>query len=420
MSGTSARRESVRAVAPFSVDAVRRDFPLLSLRQDGRPLVFLDNAASTQKPQSVIDRIREFYSAENANIHRGVYRLSERATAEYEAVRTKVAKLLNAPSPSEVIFTKGTTESINLVASSFGRRFLQAGDEIVLSQLEHHSNIVPWQMIAAERGATIRVIPMDEHGALRLDEARKLFSAKTRILSVGHISNALGTVNPVRELVQMAHAVGASVLLDGAQAIAHEIVDVQALGCDFYAFSSHKLFGPTGVGVLWGRKELLDSMPPYQGGGDMIRTVSFSGTTYADLPHKFEAGTPPIAGVIGMGTAIDYLMGLDRSGIAIHEQRLLKLATDLLSDVPGVRILGTAPHKSSIVSFTMEGIHPHDLGTILDKQAVAVRAGHHCAQPVMEFFDVPATARASFAFYNTREEVDKLADAIQKVIEVFA
>jgi cysteine desulfurase / selenocysteine lyase len=407
------------ARARLDVSSLRRDFPILSEKVNGNPLVYLDNAATSQKPTAVLDSLESYYRHDNSNIHRGVHTLSERATKAYEAARGKVKDFLNARSLEEVIFVRGTTEAINLVAHSYGAKFLKAGDEILLSAMEHHSNIVPWQMIAEHTGAKIRVIPMDDHGELMLEEFKKLLSPRTKILALVHVSNALGTINPVAEMTRMAHDVGAVVLLDGAQAVPHIAVDVQALGCDFYAFSSHKIYGPTGVGVLWGRKELLEHMPPYQGGGDMIRHVTFGRTIYNALPYKFEAGTPHIAGGIALGAALDYvsLVGLD--AIAAHEADLLAYATQAVSEVPGVRLIGTAKAKAGVLSFMLEGIHPHDIGTILDHSGIAIRTGHHCAQPVMDRFGVPATARASFALYNTREEIDALVKGLYKVIEVF-
>jgi cysteine desulfurase/selenocysteine lyase len=404
----------------FDVERVREDFPILRLKVNDKPLVFLDNAASSQMPQQVIDRYVKYRTSEHANIHRGVHYLSEVATREYEAVRGKVRGLLNAREEREIVYTSGTTESINLVAHGYGRKFIGQGDEIILSVLEHHSNIVPWQMLAEEKGASIRVIPCDDAGQLLVDEYRKLFSARTRFVGLTHVSNALGTVNPVKEMVAIAHAHGVPVLVDGAQAAPHLEVDVQDLDCDFYAFSGHKMCGPTGVGILYGKAEHLQAMQPFKGGGDMILSVTFEKTVYADIPHKFEAGTPPIAEVIGLGAAIDYLRAIGLAAIKAHEDELLRYATDRVGAIDGVRLIGTASHKAAVLSFEVEGVHPHDVGTLLNEDAVAVRTGHHCAQPVMQRFGVPATARASFAFYNTLQEVDVLVDAIRKVQKVFA
>jgi cysteine desulfurase/selenocysteine lyase len=397
----------------------RTDFPILKTKVQGKPLVYLDNAATTQKPQTVIDAERDYYSNYNANVHRGVHSLSQRATDAYENARGKVQQLINAASPNEIIFVRGTTEAINLVAQSYGRSRLQAGDEIILSHMEHHSNIVPWQMLCQQTGAKLRVIPVDDLGELQMEIFETLLNERTRLVAVTHISNALGTINPVKAIIDLAHQRGVPVLLDGAQAIAHVAVDVQALDCDFYAFSAHKLYGPTGVGVLYGKAALLEAMPPYQGGGDMIRSVSFEETTYNTLPYKFEAGTPNIAGVIGLGVAIDYVSSIGFEALVSHEQALLSYATPSLAAVPGLRIIGSARKKTGILSFVLEGVHPHDIGTILDGEGVAIRAGHHCTMPLMERFGVPATARASFALYNTRQEVDALVAAVYKAQEVF-
>jgi cysteine desulfurase / selenocysteine lyase len=397
----------------------RTDFPILKTKVHGKPLVYLDNAATTQKPLSVIEVENQYYRHYNANVHRGVHSLSQSATDAYEEARAKVQHLINAASPNEIIFVRGTTEAINLVAQTFGRRRLQAGDEIILSRMEHHSNIVPWQMLSEQTGAGLRIIPVDDRGELQMEVFESLLNERTRLVAVTHVSNALGTINPVKRIIEQAHARNVPVLLDGAQAIAHLLVDVQALDCDFYAFSGHKLYGPTGVGVLYGKAALLDAMPPYQGGGDMIRSVSFEGTTYNTLPFKFEAGTPNIAGVIGLGAAIDYVTSIGFEAIAAHEQMLLAYATPLVAGVPGLRIIGNAREKTGILSFVMEGVHSHDIGTILDREGVAIRAGHHCTMPLMERFGVPATARASFALYNTRQDVDALVAAIHKVKEVF-
>ncbi len=404
----------------LDVVSIREDFPALKLKVHGRPLVYLDNAATTQKPNVVIERLRRYYSVENANIHRGVYTLSQKATEQYELARTKVQRFINAAEPREIIFTRGTTESINLVASSFGRVNVRAGDEIILSAMEHHSNIVPWQMLCEQTGARLRVIPMNDRGELLIDEYVKLFSPRTKMVAVVHLSNSLGTINPVKQITAIAHEHGVPVLIDGAQWVAHGKTDVQDIGCDFYAFSGHKLFGPTGIGVLYGKARLLDAMPPYQGGGDMIASVTFEKTTYNELPYKFEAGTPNIAGAIGLGAAIDYAaeLGLDR--IARYERDLFEYATQAIQTVPGLRLVGTAESKASVLSFVMDRIHPHDIGTILDGEGIAIRTGHHCCQPVMDRFEIPATARASLSLYNTREEVDALVAGLHKVIGVFA
>lgn len=411
---------AVKTMSNWDVEKIRRDFPILATEVNGKPLVYLDNAASSQVPQSVIDRTSKYLAEEHSNIHRGVHYLSQHATTAYEAAREKVKRFINAPDVNCCIFVRGTTEGINLVAYSYGKGFIDEGDEIVISQMEHHSNIIPWQVVAEERRAKIRVIPMNERGELIIDEYENLLNERTKIVAVGHVSNSLGTVNPVKEMIATAHKFGIPVCVDAAQSVPHFPVDVQDLDADFYVFSGHKMFGPTGSGVVYGKREWLDKMPPYQTGGSQIRTVTFEKTTYAPLPAKFEAGTPAIAAGIGLGAAIDYINALDFEAAAAYEHELLEYATQRLSDIPEVKIIGTAAEKASVLSFEIEGIHPHDIGTILDQQGIAIRAGHHCAQPVMQFFDVPATARASFAFYNTREEVDKLADAVQKVIEVFA
>ncbi len=405
---------------PFDVEKIRADFPILRTLAHGKPLVYVDNGATSQKPRQVIEATARYYEAQNANIHRGVYELSENATAAYEGVRAKAARWIGAPDPREVIFVRGTTEGINLVASSWGRKNLGAGDEVVITAMEHHSNIVPWQMICGERGATLRVIPMNRQGELLMDEAAKLITPRTKMVAVVHVSNSLGTLNPVKELAALAHAAGAVLLIDGAQAAPHMPVNVAELGCDFYTVSGHKTFGPTGVGLLWGRGALLDDMPPYQGGGDMIRNVTFEKTTFAPLPAKFEAGTPNIAGVVGLGAAIDYLAALPWDAVHAHEQDLLHYAVEQLCDVPGVTLIGTARHKASVVSFVLDGVHPHDVGTIVDQEGVAVRTGHHCTQPVMDFLGISATTRASFAFYNNRADVDALAAAVRKVQKVFS
>ena len=403
----------------FPVEAFRQDFPILASSVRGKPLVYLDNAATTQKPRQVIDALNDYYRRYNSNIHRGLHTLSEQATNAYEAARGKIRTFINAASDKEVIFTRGTTEGINLVAQSYGRSRLAAGDEIIVSEMEHHSNIVPWQLLREQTGAALKVIPINDDGELMMDEYAKLLSDKTRIVAVAHVSNALGTVNPVAAIAQLAHEAGAVVVLDGAQAAPHEKIDVQALDCDFYAFSGHKLFGPTGVGALYGKQALLEDMPPYQGGGDMIKMVTFAKTLYNDLPYKFEAGTPYIAGVIGLGAAVDYVNEAGMERIADYEQALLQYATAEVGAIAGVRLIGTAKERAGVLSFVVDGIHPHDLGTLLDHEGIAVRAGHHCAMPVMERFNIPATARASFAFYNTFDEVDKLTAAIHKAISVF-
>jgi cysteine desulfurase/selenocysteine lyase len=397
----------------------RHHFPLLRQRVNGKPLVYLDNAATSQKPQIVIDAMMKYYEEENSNIHRGVHSLSERATAAYEGVRGKVQRFINAAHPREIIFVRGTTEAVNLVASSYGRRAVGSGDEVIITWMEHHSNIVPWQMLCEEKGARLRVVPIDDRGVLDLEAFRTMLSPRTKIVGVTHVSNALGTINPVREITAMAHAHGVPVLVDGAQAVPHMKVDVRELDCDFYAFSAHKMFGPTGVGVLYGKTHLLEAMPPYQGGGDMIASVTFEKTLYNEIPHKFEAGTPNIGGGIGLGAAIDYLLQIGVGAIESFEQELLAYATEKVSALPGVRIIGTAPRKAGVLSFVMDAAHPHDIGTILDLEGIAIRTGHHCAQPVMQRFGVPATARASFAFYNTKEEIDALVRGIEKVREVF-
>jgi cysteine desulfurase/selenocysteine lyase len=412
--------EAVRQMNNWDVEKIRKDFPVLSQTVNGKPLVYLDNAASSQVPQMVIDRGSKYLAEEHSNVHRGVHYLSQHATTAYEAAREKVKRFINAREAKECIFVRGTTEGINLVASSYGRKFINEGDEIIVSGMEHHSNIVPWQIIAEERGARIRVIPLNEQGELIIDEYENLLNERTKMVAAAHVSNSLGTINPLKEMIATAHKFGVPVCVDAAQSVPHFPVDVQDLDCDFYAFSGHKMYAPTGSGVLYGKREWLDQMPPYQSGGGMIRSVTFEKTTYAPIPDKFEAGTPAIAAAIGLGAAIDYINSIDFEAAAVYEHELLEYAVRRLADIPGVKIIGTARNKASVLSFTIEGVHPHDIGTILDQEGIAVRAGHHCAQPVMQFFDVPATARASFAFYNTKEEADKLADAVQKVIEVFA
>jgi cysteine desulfurase/selenocysteine lyase len=397
---------------------VRKDFPALAQKVHGKPLVYLDNAATTQKPRAVIEAITRFYEEDCANVHRGVHQLSERATEGFEEARRKVQRFLGAGDHREIVFVRGATEGINLVAHSFVRPRLRAGDEILITAMEHHSNIVPWQIVAEEKQAHLRVAPMNGNGELILEEFERLLGPRTRLVSVAHVSNALGTVNPVAELVAMAHARGIPVLVDGAQAAPHEPLDVSALGCDFYVFSGHKTYGPTGIGVLYGKAQHLESMPPYQGGGDMIRSVTFEKTLYNDIPYKFEAGTPHIAGAIGLGAALDYLESLGRDAVAAHEAELLDYATALVSRLPGVRIIGTARRKAAVLSFALDGIHPHDAATVLDHEGVAVRAGHHCAQPVMDYFGLPATLRASFGLYNTSEEVDLLVRGLERVREI--
>ena len=405
---------------PFDVERLRADFPILQLQIDDKPLVYLDNAASSQMPQQVIDRLVRYQTSEHANIHRAVHYLSETATAEYEAARRKLQRFINAPEEREVIFTSGTTDAINLVMHGYGRKFIKAGDEIILTTLEHHSNIVPWQMLAEETGAAIRVVPINDAGELLLDEYQNLFNERTKLVGVMHVSNALGTINPVKQMIAFAHAHGVPVLVDGAQAVPHLKVDVQDLDCDFYAFSGHKLCGPTGIGVLYGKAALLEKMQPFKGGGDMILSVTFEKTTYNTIPHKFEAGTPPIAAAIGLGAAVDYLSAIGMDAIGKHELSLLNYATEQMKYLPGVRIIGTARNKAAVISFTVDGVHPHDVGTLLNQEGVAVRTGHHCVQPVMQRFNVPATSRASFAFYNTLAEVDTLIAGIRSVQKVFA
>ena len=403
----------------LDVDKIRADFPILKQKIHGKPLVYLDNGATSQKPQVVVEALNRYYTSENSNIHRGVHFLSEQATAAYEAARQKIKRFVNARSEQEIIFVRGTTEAINLVAQSYGRTFLKPGDEIIVSAMEHHSNIVPWQILCEQTGARLRVIPINHDGELVLDEYRRLLSEKTKLVSVTHVSNALGTIVPVKEMVRLAHERQVPVLVDGAQAVPHLKVDVQDLGCDFYAFSGHKLFGPTGVGILYGRSDLLEAMPPYQGGGDMISLVTFEKTHYNVLPYKFEAGTPHIAGGIGLGAAVDYLESLDWQQVAAHEHSLLSHATAALSDIDGLRIIGTAKEKVGVVSFVFDHVHAHDVGTILDQEGVAVRAGHHCAMPVMQRFGVPATTRASFALYNTLQEIDVLVRGVHRALKVF-
>ncbi len=407
------------AHARLDVERWREDFPILNQTVHGQPLVYLDSAATAQKPKSVIDREALYYATLNANVHRGIHTLSQQATDAFEGARETVRRFLNAASTREIVFVRGATEAINLVAQSHGRARLQAGDEIVVTEMEHHSNIVPWQLLCAQSGAILRVAPIDDAGELRLDAYHALLGSRTKIVALAHVSNALGTINPVRKVIDLAHAAGAVVLLDGAQAAPHLEVDVQALGCDFYALSGHKLYGPTGIGVLYGKESLLDAMPPYQGGGDMIRRVTFAETTYNALPFKFEAGTPNVAGAIGLGAAIDYVTQIGLDVIAAHEHALLENATRRARDFPGLRLIGTAREKAAVLSFVVEGVHPHEIGTVLDQYGVAVRTGHHCAMPVMDRFGVPATVRASFALYNTLEDVDALFGGLEKVRELF-
>ena len=404
----------------FDVERIRADFPVLRQMVNGKPLVYLDNAASSQVPQVVIDRGSAYLEDEHSNIHRGVHYLSQKATTAYEGAREKVKRFINAREAKECIFVRGATEGINLVMHGYGRKFIRTGDEIIISAMEHHANIVPWQMLCEEKGAMLRVIPMNDAGELLQDEYNSLLNEKTKFVAFTHVSNALGTINPVKQMIDQAHKYGVPVLIDGAQSAPHLLVDVQDLDCDFYAFSGHKMFAPTGSGIIYGKAELLEKMNPFQGGGDMIRSVTFEKTTYAGLPNKFEAGTPAIASQIGLGAAIDYLNSIDREQAAAHEHELLRYATERLKAIEGVRIIGTAREKTSVLSFVIDDIHPHDIGTILDQEGIAVRAGHHCAQPVMQRFNIPATARASFAFYNTKEEVDVLARTIEKVVEIFS
>jgi cysteine desulfurase/selenocysteine lyase len=403
----------------FDIEAARRQFPILARMVHGKPLVYLDNGASAQRAQPVIDAVDDYERHHHANIHRGVHTLSQEATTLYEGARDRVARFINAPSRNEIIFVRGTTEAINLVAQSYARPMLKPGDEVLITHLEHHANIVPWQMVCEQTGASLVVAPMDARGEVHLDAVVALMSPRTKILACAHVSNALGTILPVRALIAAAKARGIVTLIDGAQAISHMAVDVQELGCDFYAFSAHKMYGPTGVGVLYGRERLLDRMPPWQGGGEMILAVTFAKTTYNTLPNKFEAGTPNISGGIGLGAAVDFLSGLDLDAARAHEDALLHHASGALSKIPGLRIVGTAPDKASLVSFVVAGVHPHDLGTILDEDGIAVRTGHHCAMPVMDYFKLPATARASFAFYNTFEEIDRLCEGIERARKIF-
>ncbi len=408
-----------RSSSTFDVERIRADFPILKLTVNDKPLVYFDNAASSQMPQQVIDRLVRYQTTQHANINRAVHYLSEVATSEFEGARRTLQHFINAHEEREVIFTSGTTDSINLVMQGYGRKFIGAGDEIILTTLEHHSNIVPWQMLAEEKGAKIRVVPINDAGELLIDEYEKLFNERTKFVGVTHVSNALGTINPIKEMIAFAHARGVPVLVDGAQAAPHIKVDVQDLDCDFYAFSGHKLCGPTGIGILYGRAALLENMQPFKGGGDMILSVTFEKTTYNTIPHKFEAGTPPIAAAIGLGAAVDYLSEIGMDAIAAHELALLKYASEQINAMPGVRIIGTAEHKAAVLSFAVDGVHPHDIGTLLNQEGVAVRTGHHCAQPVMQRLHVPATSRASFAFYNSMDEVDALIAGIRTVQKIF-
>lgn len=402
----------------LNVEEIRKDFPILHRQVNGKPLVYFDNGATSQKPQQVIDVINRYYQHENSNIHRGIHTLSQEATDAYEKARTTVQQFINAKHHHEVIFTSGTTGSINLVASSFGKKHLQAGDEIIISAMEHHSNIVPWQMICEEKGAILKVIPISDKGELLMDEFEKLLSSKTKLVSITHVSNTLGTINPVKEIIKLAKAVGAAILIDGAQAVPHTKVDVQALDCDFYAFSAHKMFGPTGVGILYGKEAILNDLPPYQGGGDMIKTVTFEKTTYNELPHKFEAGTPNIVGGLGLAAAIDYMNNIGIANIEAYEHELLNYATGKIKQIEGVRIIGEAANKASVLSFLVDGTHPSDIGMIIDKLGIAIRTGHHCTEPLMNRFDIPGTARASFAFYNTKEEIDVFIKALERAVNM--
>ncbi len=404
----------------FDAKQVRALFPILKEKVHGKPLVYLDSAASSQKPQSVIDAERFYYEQINSNIHRGVHLLSEKATQAYEGARSKVKDFIHAKSEKEIIFVRGTTEGINLIASSFGKKFIEEGDEIIISAMEHHSNIVPWQMLCEERKAVLKVIDMNEQGELKMDSFAKLLTSKTKLISIVHISNSLGTINPIREVIAQAHARNIPVVIDGAQAIHHVPINVQELDCDFYVFSGHKMYGPTGVGIVYGKENWLDQMPPYQGGGDMIRSVRFTKTTYNDLPYKFEAGTPNIAGGIALGAAVDFISSIGIESLAVYEHELLNYATEKISEIEQVKLIGTAKNKSSVVSFTTGDIHPHDIGTILDREGVAIRTGHHCTQPVMEFFGIPATSRVSLACYNTKEEIDVCVFALKKAIKMFS
>jgi cysteine desulfurase / selenocysteine lyase len=416
---TALAQRSSSTAPGLDVEKVRKDFPILGQEVRGKPLVYLDSAATSQKPRAVIDAVARYYLQDNANVHRGVHLLSERATKEYEDAREKVRRFINAARTEEIVFVRGTTEAINLVAQTYGRTRVRAGDEVLITEMEHHSDIVPWQLLCEEKGAVLRVAPIDDDGQLLVDELQHMLGPRTRLLALAHVSNTLGTVNPVRRIVEIAHRQGVPVLLDGAQAAPHFPIDVRALDCDFYAFSGHKLFGPTGIGVLYGRSELLEEMPPWQGGGDMISSVTFEKTTWNKLPHKFEAGTPDIAGAIGLGAAIDYVSALGFAAIGAHEHDLLSYATEAVGEVPGLRLIGTAKEKASVLSFVLREVHPHDVGTILDQEGIAIRTGHHCTQPLMRRLGVPATARASLAFYNRRSEVDALVAGLHKVQEIF-
>jgi len=402
----------------LNISQIRKDFPILKREVNGKPLVYFDNGATSQKPQVVIDAITNYYTNENSNIHRGIHTLSQEATDAYEKARTTVQQFINAKHNHEIIFTSGTTGSINLVASSFGKKYIQAGDEIIISTMEHHSNIVPWQMLCEEKGAVLKVIPINDKGELLLEEFKKLLSSKTKMVAITHVSNTLGTINPVKEIIKLAKAVGAFVLIDGAQAVPHTKVDVQALDCDFYAFSGHKMFGPTGVGILYGKESILNELPPYQGGGDMIKTVTFEKTTYNELPHKFEAGTPNIVGGIGLGVAINYMNSIGIDNIEAYEHELLAYATEQIKQIEGVRIIGEAQNKASVLSFLVDGTHPTDIGMIIDKLGIAIRTGHHCTEPLMNRFNIPGTARASFAFYNTHQEIDVFIQAVERAVKM--
>ncbi|MEN9960037.1 MAG: hypothetical protein RL045_288 [Bacteroidota bacterium] len=405
-------------VEKLNIDQIRADFPVLHQQVNKAPLVYFDNAATTQKPKAVMDALVAYYEQDNANIHRGIHTLAERATTAYELTRKKLAAFLNAPSTDQIIFTSGTTGGINLVAQTFGRANVGKGDQIIVSNLEHHSNIVPWQMIAEEKGAEIKVIPVSDEGVLDIEALKGLLNPKVKLVAVNHVSNAIGTINPIAEIISLAHAVGAKVLIDGAQSVAHLAVDVQALDLDFFVFSAHKLFGPTGVGVLYGKRELLEAMPPYQGGGEMIKEVSFSGTTYNELPYKFEAGTPNIADVIAFGAALDYVQSIPSGALAAQEEALLAYATEKLQAIPGLKIVGTAPEKIAVISFVVDGVHPQDMGVLLDKFGIAIRTGHHCAQPLMQRYDLVGTCRASFSFYNTFEEIDRFVLCLEKTLQM--
>ena len=420
LNGVELDRHCAQCLRTFDPTTVRKDFPILqTLVRGKKPLVYLDNGATTQKPLAVIDRLKQYYELENANVHRGVYQLSQLVTDAYEGARETVSRFINAGKSRQIIFTRGTTESINLVASSFGRKFVHAGDEILVSGMEHHSNIVPWQILCEATGAVLKVIPFNDRGELDMDAFARLLSPRTKLVAVTHLSNVLGTINPVEEITEMAHQAGARVLVDGAQWVGHFPTDVRKIGCDFYAFSGHKMFGPTGIGVLYGREDLLEAMPPYQGGGDMIATVTFEKSTWNELPYKFEAGTPNIADAVGLAAAIDYLRSIDFPNLMYYEHGLMRYAENRLRQIPGLRLIGEAPSKSSVISFVLEGVHPHDIGTILDGDGVCIRTGHHCCQPVMDRLDISATARASLAFYNTVKEIDALVESLHKVIDMF-